>query len=1506
MENNTNHDSASDSPNQAEKHVNTDETSENREETLENEIAKEMSENSEEHERNTADTSAGKEEHVAGETKAMPAGDEQLCLTSGTPVDRISSAGNSDKCHIPPTRPKRKSRTNSDTPRPDEEEKGKQEEKAHGDRGESEGQAEEEKVLEDKEESESEGKEEKEENGDGKESDDQEKEEKEKDGEKKREEASSTNTGREENGKVSAEKEENQIQGTQTDKHEDIKPTPTRRNRKKNTLNENPQTKEDKNLNLEEGKRELTENEKKKKKMEEEEGEKRHLVGMKKELGLVNCVGIIVGNIIGTGIFISPGAVLQYTGSVGMSLIVWIVSGLATIVGALVYCELGTMIPQSGGNYTYLHEAFGPLPAFLYVWMFVMVGMPGGRAVVALSFANYVTQPFFPDGSKPPEAAVKMIGILLILALTFVNTRRVRWATRVQDSLALLKVVALIMIIVVGLFHLSRGTTDNYEDPMEGTVTNPTLIAIAFYHTFFAYDGWDSLNGIMEELKDPFRNMPRAIAISVITVMIIYVLTNVAYFAVLPKELILSSPAVAVTFGNLALGVMAWTIPIFVACSIMGGLNGSLLLGSRLLYVSARRGQLPRALSLVHVNNSTPITSLVFMAGMSMIMFMTSDVRVLINYLGFTNNLMVLACIGSFFWFRVKEPDLARPIKVWIGFPVIYIVLSACLCVFPVVQQPFQVLAALVILGTGVPVYYLLVKRQKKPECLATAMGTMIPQSGGNYTYLHEAFGPLPAFLYVWMFVMVGMPGSRAVVALSFANYVTQPFFPDGSKPPEAAVKMIAILLILALTFVNTRRVRWATRVQDSLALLKVVVLIMIIVVGLFHLSRGTTDNYEDPMEGTVTNPSLVALAFYHTFYAYEGWDSLNEIMEELKDPSRNMPRAIAISVITVIIIYVLTNVAYFAVLPKELMLSSPAVAVTFGNLALGVMASTIPIFVACSIMGGLNGLLLLGSRILYVSARRGQLPRALSLVHVNNSTPITSLVFMAGMSMIMFMTSDVRVLINYMGFTSNLMGVACIGSFFWFRVKKPDLARPIKVWIGFPVIYIVLSACLCVFPVVQQPLQVLAALVILGTGIPVYYLLVKRQKKPECLATAMGTMIPQSGGNYTYLHEAFGPLPAFLYVWMFVMVGMPGSRAVVALSFANYVTQPFFPDGSKPPEAAVKMIAILLILALTFVNTRRVRWATRVQDSLALLKVVVLIMIIVVGLFHLSRGTTDNYEDPMEGTVTNPSLVALAFYHTFYAYEGWDSLNEIMEELKDPSRNMPRAIAISVITVIIIYVLTNVAYFAVLPKELMLSSPAVAVTFGNLALGVMASTIPIFVACSIMGGLNGLLLLGSRILYVSARRGQLPRALSLVHVNNSTPITSLVFMAGMSMIMFMTSDVRVLINYMGFTSNLMGVACIGSFFWFRVKKPDLARPIKVWIGFPVIYIVLSACLCVFPVVQQPWQALAALVILGTGIPVYYLLVKRQKKPECLATAMDKITFVCQVLFMAAPEETGT
>nr|XP_053644393.1 Y+L amino acid transporter 2-like isoform X1 [Cherax quadricarinatus] len=394
-----------------------------------------------------------------------------------------------------------------------------------------------------------------------------------------------------------------------------------------------------------------------------------------------------------------------------------------------------------------------------------------------------------------------------------------------------------------------------------------------------------------------------------------------------------------------------------------------------------------------------------------------------------------------------------------------------------------------------------------------------------------------------------------------------------------------------------------------------------------------------------------------------------------------------------------------------------------------------------------------------------------------------------------------------------------------------------------------------------------------------------------------------QNGGSYIYLQEAFGPIPAFLHLWMSVLISTPSKRAIGALTFANYIIKPFFPECQEPPKSALRMVGILFIVTLAWVNSRKVKWATRVQNTLALTKVLALIMIIVIGINYLAWGRTHNYRHIMVGTNWDPASIATAFYQSLYAYSGWGNVGLILEEIKDPTRNVPKAIAISFTSITVIYVLTNGAYLAVLTPSQMLSSAAVAVLFGNLTMGVMAWMIPFFVACSTAGSSNGVIFADARLLFASSRRGHIPRVFSQLHVHNCIPIPALIFIASITMMMFVTSDVVVLINYLSFSGSLVELGSMIAFFWFRIKQPDRHRPMKVWIGLPIIYFMVSVFLTVLPVVRQPLEVLVAVIVIITGLPVYYFTIHRQKKPQKLLQVMDKVEYLCQLVFLTVPED---
>ncbi|KAM6919788.1 large neutral amino acids transporter small subunit 2 isoform 2-T2 [Lycodopsis pacificus] len=448
-------------------------------------------------------------------------------------------------------------------------------------------------------------------------------------------------------------------------------------------------------------------------------------VALRKEISLVSACAIIIGNIIGSGIFVSPKGVLENTGSVGLSLIVWVTTGIITAIGALCYAELGVTIPKSGGDYSYVNDIFGGLAGFLRLWIAVLVITPTNQAVIALTFSNYILQPLYPS-CLPPESGMRLLAAVCLLLLTWVNCSSVRWAMYVQDIFAVGKLLALGLIIILGVVQISKGHY-YWLEPVHAFETfreyDTGQMALSFLQGSFAYGGWNFLNYVTEELVDPHRNLPRAILISIPLVTFVYMATNVAFITVMSPQELLASNAVAVTFGEKMLGVMSWIMPISVALSTVGGVNGSLFTSSRLFFAGAREGHLPRLLAMIHVTNCTPIPALLFTLSSTLLMLCTSDIYTLINYVGFINYFFYGLTVAGQIVLRYRAPDMHRPIKVSLIWPMIYLVFSAFLLVLSFFSDPVVCGTGVAILLTGVPVYFLGVYWQNKPRCWNIAIG---------------------------------------------------------------------------------------------------------------------------------------------------------------------------------------------------------------------------------------------------------------------------------------------------------------------------------------------------------------------------------------------------------------------------------------------------------------------------------------------------------------------------------------------------------------------------------------------------------------------------------------------------------------------------------------------------------------------------------------------------------------------------------------------------------------
>ncbi|XP_076364511.1 Y+L amino acid transporter 2-like [Tachypleus tridentatus] len=445
------------------------------------------------------------------------------------------------------------------------------------------------------------------------------------------------------------------------------------------------------------------------------------VVCLKPKMNLVNGVTVIVGSIIGSGIFVSPKGVLTGTGSVGLSLVVWIICGVFSMVGAYCYAELGCMITKTGADYAYIMESFGPFVAFIRLWVECMIVRPCSQAIVALTFSFYVMRPIYPD-CDPPDDAVKFLACLCICLLTFVNCWDVKWATTVQDLFTYGKLLALATIITTGMVQLSMGHYEHFN--FDGSETDVTKIALSFYSGLFAYNGWNYLNFVIEELKDPHRNLPRAIFISCVLVTIVYFLTIVAFHTTLSVQEVLGAEAVAVIFAERLYGVMSWIVPVFVAMSTFGGVNGILFTSSRLFYAGASFGQMPEILAMIQVNHLTPAPAVIFVTLLSLIYLCSSDIYALINYVGFATWIAIGLAVICLPYLRWKMPDIARPIKVNLFFPVIYILATIFITFVPMIADPVGTGFGLLIIMTGVPVYFIFIYWKNKPKPIQKAIDT--------------------------------------------------------------------------------------------------------------------------------------------------------------------------------------------------------------------------------------------------------------------------------------------------------------------------------------------------------------------------------------------------------------------------------------------------------------------------------------------------------------------------------------------------------------------------------------------------------------------------------------------------------------------------------------------------------------------------------------------------------------------------------------------------------------
>jgi APA family basic amino acid/polyamine antiporter len=424
-----------------------------------------------------------------------------------------------------------------------------------------------------------------------------------------------------------------------------------------------------------------------------------------RKLTLFDGVALLVGSVIGSGIFVVPSLIAQRVPEPGVVIGIWIFSGLLVLCGALTLAELGAMLPQAGGLYVYMREAYGPFWAFLYGWTMMLVVVPGAMAALTSAFLLYL-QLFIPM-SMPIEKAV---GIAVLLGLAFVNVRGARLGAGVQNLFTVLKVAGLAALVGLALVT-RRGDVANFLPIAPGQVSMglATAIGLSMISTLFAYDGWQFVSFMAGEVRDPGRTLPRAIILGVIIVIVIYVSANMAYIYVLGQPRIASAGRVAAEAMSAMIGPAGATlISLVILSSTFGALSANVLAGPRVFFAMGQDRLLSTALGTVHPRHQTPSTAIWALSIWAGLLTLTGGYEHLITMSAFANFIFFTMVVSAVIVLRRTQPDRPRPYRT-AGYPytvIVFVAVSTVFVINTLVGAPQSSLMGLGLLLLGVPFYF--------------------------------------------------------------------------------------------------------------------------------------------------------------------------------------------------------------------------------------------------------------------------------------------------------------------------------------------------------------------------------------------------------------------------------------------------------------------------------------------------------------------------------------------------------------------------------------------------------------------------------------------------------------------------------------------------------------------------------------------------------------------------------------------------------------------------------
>jgi APA family basic amino acid/polyamine antiporter len=449
-----------------------------------------------------------------------------------------------------------------------------------------------------------------------------------------------------------------------------------------------------------------------------------------------HAAAIVVGTVIGSGIFLVPTEMMQAVGSASLVFAAWIVGGLLSLCGALTYAELGAMKPQAGGEYIYIRDAYGSLAGFLYGWTYFTIAIPGTLATVAVGIVRilgaFAPLAFLGDPVVTRPFAVsygQLLAIAAIVLIAVINWIGVERAGEFQLFFTVLKIVIILAIVLAG-FSYHGGTWHNFSATHTNTMGGVAGFMAALLAALWAYDGWNLVTTVSGEIRDPQRSLRIALMFGVATVAVLYIAMNAALQFVMPASAIAGSPQPASAAMGIVLGRWgAGIVSAGMAISMLVCLNGNMMTGARIPFAMSRDRCFFPALARVHPRFRTPSTAIAVQAALAVVLALCAQsFQQLFSLTLFAEYIFYMAATTSVFIFRVKEPNAVRPYRTW-GYPVVpvlFIAASAMLLYYSFRTNVKYSLMEIAMIAAGVPFYlYFAAKRPPGANCSPAAEQTL-------------------------------------------------------------------------------------------------------------------------------------------------------------------------------------------------------------------------------------------------------------------------------------------------------------------------------------------------------------------------------------------------------------------------------------------------------------------------------------------------------------------------------------------------------------------------------------------------------------------------------------------------------------------------------------------------------------------------------------------------------------------------------------------------------------